>query len=88
MNYIYSVIQKRIPEIPKEYAETIIKIMVEQGYISMTTEQHFEIYTFYKEKVVDCKASNYPLKVAIVDTMDHFSISMDMIYKICRKFDS
>jgi hypothetical protein len=87
MNYIYSVIQNRIPEIPKEYAETIIKIMVEEGYISMTTEQHFEIYTFYKEKVSDCKTSNYPLKVAMVDTMDHFNVSRELVYKICRDFE-
>lgn len=87
MNYIYTVIKNKLPDLSQEYAETIIKTLRDEGYISMTTEQHFEIYTFYKEKIKDCEENSYPLKVAMVDTMDHFKMTKDNIYKICRKFE-
>lgn len=88
MNYIYQLIKKHIPDVNQGHAEKIVRVMIDNGYVSTITEQHFEIYTFYKEKVRDCEESGYPLKVAMVDTMDHFKITMDNVYKICRKFDS
>lgn len=88
MSYFYSLVQKENPNIPEDHVKEVLKVLYSSGCISGTLQKNYEIYLFYIEERKKCRENNYPLKVALRDTADHFNISERHIKRIFLFFVS
>lgn len=88
MNFVYELIKKENPDIPKEAVEYVLTFLAKRGVLSYTLQYHYEIYDFYIKLVEHYKSLNIDKKSAFFDTMQHFNISMGFLYKIINEFSS
>jgi hypothetical protein len=85
MIYIVNKLKKHT-NLTDEQVKDVVKVLKQYGYYNSTIENYNEMTKFYllkREEAIEC---GYPIKIALLDTAEHFKVSTHHLRKLVRVF--
>lgn len=85
MTYLVELIKEKNKEVDEKTVEYVVSYLIKEGHLSYTIQYHYEVIQFFKKCVEHYKSLDLPVKCAVQDTCQHFSVSESWIYKLIKK---
>lgn len=83
MSYIVELIKRECPECQ---AERVAGILARNGVTNYVLDYHFEIFTYFKQRLETHSTTLRPLRNATYDTLVKYNISRFQLIRIRKQF--